>query len=203
MLSLNELLEYRIILASKSPRRLSLLKQMGFKVEVVRFDVNEDYPLNIEYSSIPEYLAKKKAKAFDINKLEDKDILLTADTMVFLNTQTVDKPKDKEDAISLLKQLSNQTHQVITGCSLKTKSQTKSQTKSFSVKTEVSFKQLTNEEIIYYVENYKPYDKAGSYGIQEWIGLIGVEKIQGCYYNVMGLPTQEIFNQINHIINTK
>jgi septum formation protein len=190
MLSLNELLEYRIILASKSPRRLSLLKQMGFKVEVVRFDVNEDHPLNIEYSSIPEYLAEKKAKAYDINKLEDKDILLTADTMVFLNTQTVDKPKDKEDAISLLKKLSNQTHQVITGCSLKTKSHTK----SFSVKT---------EEIIYYVENYKPYDKAGSYGIQEWIGLIGVEKIQGCYYNVMGLPTQEIFNQIKHIINTK
>lgn len=199
MLSLNELLEYRIILASKSPRRLSLLKQMGFKVEVVRFDVEEDHSLNIEYSSIPEYLAEKKAKVFDINKLEDKDILLTADTMVFFNTQTVDKPKDKEDAISLLKKLSNQTHQVITGCSLKTKSHTK----SFSVKTEVSFKQLTNEEIIYYVENYKPYDKAGSYGIQEWIGLIGVEKIQGCYYNVMGLPTQEIFNQINHIINTK
>lgn len=199
MLSLNELLEYRIILASKSPRRLSLLKQMGFKVEVVRFDVEEDHPLNIEYSSIPEYLAEKKAKVFDINKLEDKDILLTADTMVFFNTQTVDKPKDKEDAISLLKKLSNQTHQVITGCSLKTKSHTK----SFSVKTEVSFKQLTNEEIIYYVENYKPYDKAGSYGIQEWIGLIGVEKIQGCYYNVMGLPTQEIFNQIKHIINTK
>lgn len=199
MLSLNELLEYRIILASKSPRRLSLLKQMGFKVEVVRFDVEEDHPFNIEYSSIPEYLAEKKAKVFDINKLEDKEILLTADTMVFFNTQTVDKPKDKEDAISLLKKLSNQTHQVITGCSLKTKSHTK----SFSVKTEVSFKQLTNEEIIYYVENYKPYDKAGSYGIQEWIGLIGVEKIQGCYYNVMGLPTQEIFNQINHIINTK
>ncbi|MEA4967526.1 MAG: Maf family protein, partial [Bacteroidaceae bacterium] len=126
MLSLNELLEYRIILASKSPRRLSLLKQIGFKVEVVRFDVNEDHPLNIEYSSIPEYLAEKKAKAYDINMLEDKDILLTADTMVFLNTQTVDKPKDKEDAISLLKKLSNQTHQVITGCSLKTKSHTKS-----------------------------------------------------------------------------
>lgn len=199
MLSLNELFEYRIILASKSPRRLSLLKQMGFKVEVVRFDINEDFPQNLKYSSIPEYLAEKKAKAYNIFNLKEKDILLTADTMVFLNNKIVDKPKDREDAISLLENLSNHTHQVITGCSLKTKFQTK----SFSVKTEVCFKQLTDEEIIYYVDNYKPYDKAGSYGIQEWIGLIGVEKIQGCYYNVMGLPTQEVFNQINHIINTK
>ncbi len=197
MLSLNELLEYRIILASKSPRRLNLLKQMGFNVEVERFDVEETYPKDIDYSLVPEFLANKKAKAFDLKKLKDKDILLTADTMVFLDKQVVDKPKDKEDAKILLKKLSNQTHQVITGCSLKTKLNTI----SFSVKTEVSFKHLTDDEIDYYIDNYKPYDKAGSYGIQEWIGLIGVKEIKGCYYNVMGLPTQEVFNQINHIIN--
>ncbi|MDD2530198.1 MAG: Maf family nucleotide pyrophosphatase [Bacteroidales bacterium] len=199
MQSLNELLEYRIILASKSPRRLSLVEQMGFKVEVEKLDVEEDYPLETYYSAIPEFLADKKAKAFDIAKLGEKDILLTADTMVFLNKQIVDKPKDREEAMILLKNLSNQTHKVITGCTLKTKSKSI----SFSAKTEVSFKALTDEEITYYIDNYKPYDKAGSYGIQEWIGLIGVEKIKGCYYNVMGLPTQEIFRQINHIINSK
>lgn len=195
MFNLNDILKKKIILASKSPRRLQLIQQMGFNVELSNIDVEEDYPQDIQYDKIAEFLALKKANAY-INLIKEDQILITADTMVFLNEQSIGKPEDKEMAISYLQSLSNKEHKVITGCCLKTKSKTH----SFSVCTNVFFRELTQDEIEYYIENYKPFDKAGAYGIQEWIGSVGIEKIEGCFYNVMGLPTTELFKEIKEII---
>lgn len=195
MFNLNDILKKKIILASKSPRRLQLIQQMGFNVELSNIDVEEDYPQDIQYDKIAEFLALKKANAY-INLIKEDQILITADTMVFLNEQSIGKPEDKEMAISYLQSLSNKEHKVITGCCLKTKSKTH----SFSVCTNVFFRELTKEEIEYYINNYKPFDKAGAYGIQEWIGSVGIEKIEGCFYNVMGLPTTELFKEIKKII---
>lgn len=195
MVDLNELLNKKIILASKSPRRLQLIKQMGFSVEIHNSDVEEDYPENIQYDKIAEYLAIKKANGFD-GTLKQNQILIAADTMVFVDKKSIGKPKDKEEAVSFLQNLSNKEHKVITGCCLKTPYKTS----SFSVCTKVFFRELTYQEIEFYIDKYHPYDKAGAYGIQEWIGSIGIEKIEGCFYNVMGLPTTKLFQEIKKTV---
>jgi len=199
MVNLNELFSYKIILASKSPRRLKLLKQMGFDVELRDVYVEESYPEELSYNNIAEYLAIKKAEGFNITELKEKEILLTADTIVFISDKPIGKPKNREEATSFLQTLSHKKHKVITGCCLKTRDKTI----SFSECTYVYFKALSQDEIEYYIDKYQPYDKAGAYGIQEWIGLIGIEKIEGCFYNVMGLPTTSLFQRIKEIIGNQ
>jgi septum formation protein len=196
MENLSNILDYKILLASKSPRRLELIKQMGFEVETFPIDVDEDYPLDLDYRIIPEYLAEKKAKGFDYSLLNDNEILLTADTMVFIDGHSISKPENRNQAIDFLTSLSENKHLVITGVCLKTNKKEI----SFSASTTVYFKKLELWEKEYYVDNYKPYDKAGGYAIQQWIGCIGIEKIEGSYYNVVGLPTFEVFNHIKKII---
>lgn len=196
MENLSNILDYKILLASKSPRRLELIKQMGFEVETCPIDVEEDYPLDLDFRIIPEYLAEKKAKSFDSSLLNDNEILLTADTMVFIDGHSISKPENRNQAIDFLTSLSENKHLVITGVCLKTNKQEI----SFSASTTVYFKKLELWEKEYYVDNYKPYDKAGGYAIQQWIGCIGIEKIEGSYYNVVGLPTFEVFNHIKKII---
>lgn len=196
MKDLSDIISYKILLASKSPRRLSLLQEMGLDIEVISLDVEEGHPQDLEYSKIPEYLAIKKSKAFNTSNLEDNHILLSADTMVFLEGRALSKPKDRQDAIRSLAQLSSTTHEVITGVCLRTKSKHI----SFSSTTKVEFTSLSQEEIEYYVDKFKPYDKAGGYAIQEWIGMVGISKINGSYYNVVGLPTDMVYKKLKEII---
>ncbi|MDR0971433.1 MAG: Maf family protein [Bacteroidales bacterium] len=194
--NLNDILEYKILLGSKSPRRLEILKQMGFKIKQVAINVDESFDKAIAYYDIPEYISNKKLKAYDTSILKDKEIFLTADTMVFLNEKPLGKPKDEKQAFQFLKMLSGNKHLVITGCSIATKHNSI----SFSQTTEVYFKNLSIEEIKHYVENYKPLDKAGGYAIQQWIGMIGIEKINGCFYNVVGLPSEKLFFFLQKLI---
>lgn len=180
----------QIILASQSPRRKELLGllDLDFKVEVRK--VEEIYPNSLDSSQVAEYLAKLKAAAF--TNLSDEQLIITADTVVILDQQILGKPKNRGEAIQMLQSLSNRSHNVTTGVCVKSSDKTI----SFSNTTKVYFKELTTSEIEYYIENYKPYDKAGSYGIQEWIGAIGISKIEGSYFNVVGLPIQELYIQL-------
>lgn len=191
----NDLFSYTIVLNSRSPRRKQLLEQMGFNVRLVKTDISETYPPNLTMEEIPVYLAEKKANAYK-EVLGEKEILLCSDTIVFIDGKVLGKPQNKEQAIYMLKNLSNKKHYVISGCYLKNKTKAL----SFYEKTAVFFKNLSLQDIDYYVENYKPMDKAGSYGIQEWIGMIGIEKIDGNFYNVMGLPTVSLFENIQKLI---
>jgi len=183
-----------IILASKSPRRQELLKGLNVPFKVVTKDVDESYPATIITKKIAEYLANKKADAFK-NTVNDNTILITADTVVILDDDVLGKPKDEQEAIEMLKRLSGRTHEVITGVCVKTKVKTT----VFSSTTTVTFKTLTEVEIDYYVKSYSPFDKAGSYGIQEWIGYIGISKIKGSYFNVMGLPVFELNEVLSNL----
>ena len=184
--------EYNIILASKSPRRKDLLSELNIDFKLISLKhIEEKYPDNINNEEIAVFLAKLKADAF-INNLSNKDIVITADTIVLLNDNVMNKPKDKNDAIEMLTNISGNKHRVITGVCITSKEKRV----SFSAKTDVYFRKLTNKEITYYVDKYKPYDKAGAYGIQEWIGYIGVEKIEGSYFNVMGLPVQKLYDEL-------
>jgi septum formation protein len=184
---------YRLILASKSPRRQNLLSQLGYTFTQISKEVEENYPSDLSPSEIPVFLSKKKAAAC-LTDLKEKDLLITSDTIVCIGSEVLEKAANAKEAQEMLSKLSGKTHQVITGVTL---SSTEKQ-HSFSVTTEVVFKDLSNEEISYYISKYQPYDKAGAYGIQEWIGFIGVEKINGSYYNVMGLPLKELFEAIIH-----
>jgi septum formation protein len=180
-----------IILASKSPRRQQLLKGLDVDFEVRTKDVNESYPSSLKDLEIPEYLAKKKAAAF-IDELKENDILITCDTIVSLNGEVLEKPNDYNHAFEMLNKLSGKMHTVYTGVCITT---TSSQI-AFTDKTEVYFKSLTKEEIDYYITHYKPYDKAGSYGIQEWWGYVAIEKINGDFFNVMGLPLRLVYSTL-------
>lgn len=183
---------YHIILASNSPRRKELLTGLDVPFEVRVLDgIDEHYPASLPTCDIAEYIARKKAAAYQQTMAED-ELVITADTIVVLDDEVMGKPKDEADARRMLHELSGRTHQVITGVTLTT---TKRQT-AFSVVTDVTFKQLTDDEIDYYVVNYRPMDKAGAYGIQEWIGHIGVTALQGSYFNVMGLPVQRIYEAL-------
>ena len=188
---LSHLKNYQIILGSQSPRREELLSGLNIPFETAVINVEESYPREIVGVDIPMYLAEKKANAYE-TKLDENTMLITADTIVWLEGRVYNKPKDKEDATAMLKNLSGKTHQVITGVCISTKSKRK----IFHVISEVRFTRLTDQEIEFYLENFHPYDKAGAYGIQEWIGYIGVEYIEGSYFNVMGLPVQRLYTEL-------
>lgn len=184
---------YNIILASSSPRRISLMRDTGFKFEIRNISFDEEYPSDLKATDVAIYLACKKSDYF--KEVSNDELIITADTTVCLDGEIIGKPKDREDAVNILKKLSGNKHSVITGVCLKMKDKVI----SFSECTYVYFKDLNDEEINYYVDNFKPYDKAGAYGIQEWIGYIGVEKIEGSFFNVMGLPIHRLYNEINTI----
>ncbi|MCH5244684.1 MAG: septum formation protein Maf [Lentimicrobiaceae bacterium] len=188
---------YRIVLGSASPRRKELLAAIGFEFEIMSKEIEENYPLSIPRESVPEYLAHLKSMAFTDEELPENYLLITADTMVLLENKPFHKPKDREQAIRTLYSLSGQTHKVITGLSIRTKEKQY----TFSVESKVSFRVFTLEEIEYYVDTFKPYDKAGAYGIQEWIGYVGIESVEGSFYNVMGLPTQRLYRVLSEIYN--
>lgn len=179
-----------IILASKSPRRQQILQNAGFEFEVISKEVDESFPSNTDPYIVASYISEKKAQAFE-SELGEK-VLITADTVVKVDHELLGKPKDYKQAASMLKLLSDRSHEVITGVTIKDKSQIK----TFSEITEVSFKNLHSSEIEFYIKNYAPYDKAGAYGIQEWIGMIGITKISGSYFNVVGLPIQKLYDQL-------
>jgi septum formation protein len=183
---------YHIILASRSPRRQYLLKEVGINFEVIVRDVEEIWPPDLYREEIPRYLCKLKAAAFDMAEFTDNTIIITADTMVLLNDQVVGKPVDRDDAIDILKRLSGNKHEVITGVCLKGKNKES----VFHVESDVYFRCFSDAEIEWYVDHYQPYDKAGAYGIQEWIGYVGIEKINGSFFNVMGLPTQRLYVEL-------
>jgi len=186
---------WKIILASGSPRRQQFLKDMDlsrhFEIEIRLKDIEELYPDNLQGVEITNYLAELKASAFD-GEVGTNEILITSDTIVWLNSKALGKPKDYIDAFAILKLLSNETHEVITSVCFKTIDKTAT---IFDV-TKVTFTTLTDDAIYYYLDNYKPFDKAGAYGIQEWIGLIGITKIEGSYTNVVGLPTEKVYQYL-------
>ncbi len=182
---------YKVVLASKSPRRQSLLKEIVPDFSVRLRDTEEKYPKELKGAEIVEHLAKLKASAFE-GELSDTQLLITADTIVCIENEVLGKPSNRVDAMEMLRRLSGRTHTVYTGVCLKTSLKQK----TFSVGTNVSFRALDEDEIAYYVDNYKPYDKAGSYGIQEWIGYVGITKIEGSYFNVMGLPVQRLYEEL-------
>ena len=184
---------YHIILASNSPRRKELLAGLDIPFEVRVLDgIDESYPHDLPTKEIAGYISKKKADAYQQTMAAD-ELIITADTIVVLGQEVMGKPKDASEAYRMLRELSGKTHQVITGVCLTTKER---QT-CFSVETDVTFKDLTDEEIHYYIDHYRPFDKAGAYGIQEWIGYIGVTGMNGCYFNVMGLPVQRIYEMLS------
>jgi len=189
---LEHLKSYRIILGSQSPRRQSLLKELGLRYDVLVLDVEEIFPGDLAAEKVPLYLAELKSEAYK-EKLKENEIIITADTTVILDSKVINKPVDRDDALNMLRQLSGQKHTVVTGVVVLSKSKKT----DFSEKTDVYFKPLTEEEINYYVNHYSPFDKAGSYGIQEWLGYIGIEKIDGCYYNVMGLPLSRLYKVLS------
>lgn len=189
MLTMKNLDKYNIILASNSPRRKELLSGLDLQFTVnVMADIDESYPDTLAPSVVPVYLAEKKAAAY-MHVLKENDLLITADTVVCTETEILGKPTCKDEAVEMLRKLSGKEHQVVTGVAVVLMGKTE----SFASVTSVLFDMLTDEEIDYYVEKYRPYDKAGSYGIQEWIGFIGVKSINGSYFNVMGLPVQKLY----------
>lgn len=189
---LKTLLQHKnIILASGSPRRQQFFKDMDIPFSIQLKEIEEVYPNHLKAEAITDYLAALKAKAFE-GTLQENDILVTSDTIVWLDGNALGKPKDRTDAVAMLQKLSNQTHEVITSVCLKSIAKTE----IFHCVTKVTFTALTDEAIHYYIEKYEPLDKAGSYGIQDWIGLIGISKIEGSYTNVVGLPTELLFKKI-------
>jgi len=189
---LQKIQNFNLILATKSPRRQLLMKGMNLNFEIKVKSIKEEYPEDLSYSEVPEYLARLKAAACKREKLKKHDIYITADTIVVLKGQVIGKPKNKTQAKKTLEALSGQMHKVITGVCL-----TSGEKQAcFSSESDVYFKKIHKEDIDYYVNEYMPFDKAGAYGIQEWIGYIGIEKIEGSFYNVMGLPTQMLYEEL-------
>jgi len=186
---------YRIILASRSPRRRQLLLELGLNFEVCLKEFNENYPEGLTGEEIALYVAHQKALSFK-DDLSENEIVITADTIVWCDNKILGKPADAEDAVLMLNDLSGNTHEVITAVSIFSLLKEK----TFSVSTKVTFDILSDEEIRYYVENYKPYDKAGAYGIQEWIGLAGCSYIEGSYSNVVGLPVQRLYRELQSFV---
>lgn len=182
---------FKLVLGSKSPRRQALIQELGFPVEIRTKEVEEIYPEDLPSEEVPEYLAKLKASPLK-DSLSDNEILVTSDTIVLLDGNVIGKPTDADAAKKMLAKLSGNTHSVITGVCLTSKGEEH----TFSSRTKVFFNELSTEEINHYVDNFQPLDKAGSYGIQEWIGYIGVSKIEGCYYNVMGLPLHDLYRKL-------
>ena len=189
---LDNLEKYKVILASGSPRRRELMAGLGVNYEVrILPDVDESYPDTLQGEEIPLYIAKEKADAY-ISMMQPDELIITADTIVWLDGKVLGKPRDREDALQMLRTMSGRTHKVFTGVCITTTDWQR----SFTAQTEVRFASLSEDEIIYYVDNFKPMDKAGAYGVQEWIGFIGVENISGSYYNIMGLPVQKLYREL-------
>ncbi len=193
---IDDLNKFRIILASRSPRRQQLLKELGLKFIVHVKEYDETYPENLEGESIALLLAAKKAEMFR-NHLKPDEIVITADTIVWCNNMTLGKPSGKKEAFEMIKILSGNTHEVITGVTLLSASEER----TFSDTTRVTFDILSDAEINYYIRNFKPFDKAGAYGIQEWIGLAACSKIEGSYFNVVGLPVHKLYSELAKLIN--
>jgi len=187
---LKNLANKKIILASASPRRSFLLSEILIKHQVIKYDFDESVPVNIKPEDYAEYIAVKKSN--QILEKKTNHIYITSDTTVVSNQNVLGKPKDKEEAIETIASLIGGEHKVISGVCISTDQETF----SFNEVSKVTFAQLTKEEIVFYVNQFKPFDKAGSYGIQEWIGMIGISKISGCYYNIMGLPTQKLYQAL-------
>lgn len=181
-----------IILASRSSRRQALLRQLDISFRMTPLDVDENFPADLEIEKVAEYISNLKAKSFPSEKINKNTIVITADTIVSVDNIILGKPQDEEDAKNMLQMLSGRSHLVVTGVSIRTIQGIK----SFSSLTKVYFKHLSIDEIEYYIDEYQPFDKAGAYGIQEWIGKIGVEKIEGSFYNVMGLPMQHLYKEL-------
>lgn len=189
---LDNLKKYKVILASNSPRRKELLGGLGIPYEVKTMpDIDESYPEGLGCEEIPVYIARTKADAYR-SVMQEDELIITADTIVWLDGVVMGKPKDETEACKMLRQLAGHTHQVVTGVSITTQSKQV----SFATVTDVTFAPLTEEEITYYVTRYKPMDKAGAYGIQEWIGFVGVQNITGSYFNVVGLPIQRLYTEL-------
>lgn len=186
---LSNLKKYHIILASKSPRRQELLRGMGVDFEILIKETPEDYPSDLPLDEVPKYLSLQKSLAFKDDELPADYLLITSDTVVICEGEILGKPKDRKDAARMLELLSGKTHHVVTGVTVRSAMKTE----SFAVRSNVTFAQLDCEEIDYYIEHCKPYDKAGAYGIQEWIGYVGISGLEGSFYNVMGLPTRKLY----------
>jgi septum formation protein len=182
-----------LILGSKSPRRNELMKGLGLPFSVKTKEVDEDFPKEMDTLLVAQYLAQKKAQAFQ-QDLGERDLIITADTIVIINGEILNKPKNQEEALVMLQQLSGNIHQVITGVCL----MDINKRVGFDDRTEVHFKNLEKEELVDYIEKFKPYDKAGAYGVQEWIGYVAVYKMVGSFYNVMGLPVHRIYEELKH-----
>ena len=186
---LSNLKKYQVILASKSPRRQELLRGMGVNFEILTKETPEDYPADLPLDEVPKYLSLQKSLAFTDEELPADFLLITSDTVVICEGEILGKPKDREDAARMLRLLSAKTHHVVTGVTVRSKEKTE----SFAVRSDVTFAQLDAEEIDSYIEQCKPFDKAGAYGIQEWIGYVGISGLEGSFYNVMGLPTRKLY----------
>ncbi len=185
-----KLQNYNVILASSSPRRQQFFNDLNIDYTIQLKEVEEIYPIELKGEEITDFLANLKSKAF--TNLSEKDLLITSDTIVWLENKALGKPKNKAEAFKMLRSLSGKKHEVITSISIKNKHFQK----IISDLTEVSFKKLSDEEINYYIDNYKPFDKAGAYGIQEWIGYIAIENLQGSYFNVVGLPVHKLYKEL-------
>jgi len=194
-MTIRNLNNYRIILASRSPRRQQLLLEMGLKFDVVIKEYTETYPEGLRGEEVAKYVSYGKAVSFK-NEISDNEIVITADTIVWCNNKVLGKPVDRDDAIRILKEISGNTHEVITAVTLLTSKKDM----TFSESTKVTFEPLSDEDICYYVDKFNPYDKAGAYGIQEWIGIIGCSNIQGSYFNVVGLPVQRFYKELKNFI---
>lgn len=193
MILFEKLKDYQIVLASNSPRRRELMSDAGFLFNVAaKYEIDEIYPSYIAAEDVAEYLSRLKSEGYP-HPLTESQILITADTVVIVGDQILGKPTDRADAQRMLQMLSGCSHKVITGVTIRTASRTH----SFSSVTSVEFRRMSTEEIAYYIDNYAPFDKAGAYGIQEWIGYVGIERIEGSFYNVMGLPVQRLYAELD------
>ena len=192
---LDNLRPYKIFLASKSPRRRELLQLLRVPFTILNIGgIDESYPDDIPLTDVPQYISDKKAEVYR-SRLQDKELVITADTMVISGNHILGKPMDGEDAVRMLLLLAGKTHQVVTGVTIVTRDFKK----SFSTVTDVTFAEISEEEIRYYVSNFQPFDKAGAYGIQEWIGAVAVSGINGSFYNVMGLPVHRLFRELSQL----
>ena len=189
---LSNLKQYRVILASKSPRRQELLRGMGVDFSIMTKETDESFPPEMPLDEVPKYLSLQKSMAFTEDELPADYLLITSDTVVICEDEILGKPKDREDAARMLEMLSGKTHHVVTGVTVRSAEKTE----SFEVRSNVTFATLDAEEIDYYIEHCKPFDKAGAYGIQEWIGYVGISGLEGSFYNVMGLPTRRLYQAL-------
>lgn len=193
---IDNLNNYRIILASRSLRRQQLLRELGIKFDIVIMDYDESFSEGLDGEGIARHVAQRKAQAFK-GEVSENEIVITADTIVWCNGKVLGKPVDAHDAINMLREISGNIHEVITGVSLLTYNKNV----TFTESTKVTFEEMSDREISYYVEKYAPYDKAGAYGIQEWIGLAACSHIEGSYFNVVGLPVQRLYEELKNLVS--